>query len=597
VRRESEGFLGRITKGTLTESIGIWDWAMLNQPQTSHLPGIAQVLIMEQLINEEDARREHQTSVTNGSSFIQHLVSNRIIEANPIAIASAKSFGVALLDLNCYDRDSLPAKLINEKMVRRHLAMPLFLRGDRLYVAMDDPSKTEVINEIKFQTGMMTYPIVVESDKLHKLIEEVLSAKQNEALSDYVGDDQTEVFITSEEEEDQGDATTSAEDAPVVRFINKILLDAVHKGASDIHFEPYENKYRIRFRQDGILYEVAAPPNNLSLRISARIKVMSSLDISERRIPQDGRFKMRIAKNNSIDFRVSTCPTVNGEKIVMRILDPASAHLGIEALGFNAIQREIFMKTIHQPQGMVLVTGPTGSGKTVTLYTALNILNTSETNISTAEDPVEIKLPGVNQVNINLKTGLTFANTLRAFLRQDPDVIMVGEMRDLETAEIGIKAAQTGHMVLSTLHTNSAAETLTRLVNMGVAPYNIAGSVNLIIAQRLARRLCEHCKIETQIPIEELRKQGFSEEEIPNVHLFKPKGCEYCTNGYKGRVGLYETLVLTKGIGEIMMRGGSSSDIEKQALIDGLITIRSAGLTKVREGVTSLEEIYRVSKE
>jgi type IV pilus assembly protein PilB len=383
----------------------------------------------------------------------------------------------------------------------------------------------------------------------------------------------------------------------VVRFVNKVMLDAIHKGASDIHFEPYEKTYRVRLRQDGVLREVAAPPAGLGMRLSARLKVMARLDLAERRVPQDGRIKLNLSKNRSIDFRVSTCPTLHGEKIVLRILDPTSAQLGIEALGYEADQRALFEETIHRPYGMVLVTGPTGSGKTVSLYTALNMLNTADRNISTAEDPAEINLPGINQVNVHPKVGLTFASCLRAFLRQDPDVIMVGEIRDLETAEIAIKAAQTGHMVLSTLHTNDAPQTLTRLVNMGVPAYNIAASVSLIIAQRLARRLCQHCKVEAQIPREELVAEGFREDEVDSLRLFEANtdGCDNCTNGYKGRVGIYQVMPVTDEIGQIIMEGGNAGDIERQAESQGVIDLREAGLQKMRTGVLSLAEVNRVT--
>jgi type IV pilus assembly protein PilB len=440
----------------------------------------------------------------------------------------------------------------------------------------------------------------VESDKLHDLIDKLLSAKESQGLASYFeeGKDLEGLEISSEEEEEDKEADNSItrEDAPVVKFVNRILVEAIKKGASDIHFEPFERDYRIRYRQDGILTEVAAPPVSLAGRITARIKVMSNLDISERRVPQDGRFKMRLSRTRAIDFRVSTCPTVAGEKVVMRILDPSATKLGTESLGFTPIQKAHFLHAISKSQGMILVTGPTGSGKTVTLYTALNILNTIEKNISTAEDPVELKVPGINQVNINIKAGLTFSDTLRAFLRQDPDIIMVGEIRDIETAEIAIKAAQTGHLVLSTLHTNSAAETLTRLVNMGVPSFNIASSVSLIIAQRLVRRLCEQCKVVRDDFTEKgLLELGYTEQDVKTLQTFKAVGCPQCTNGYRGRMGLFEVMPLSKSIGRLIMSGGNSMDILSLAQSEGMFTIYQAGLEKVKEGLTSIEEINRVT--
>ncbi|MDI1352039.1 MAG: type IV-A pilus assembly ATPase PilB, partial [bacterium] len=444
-----------------------------------------------------------------------------------------------------------------------------------------------------------THAIVVEADKLTVLIDTLLNAKESQGLSEYVDDGaDLEGFEISADDDDLDNETTSSvtDDAPIVKFVNKILLEAIKSGTSDIHFEPYEKDYRIRYRQDGILHEVANPPASLSGRITARIKVMSNLDISERRVPQDGGFKMKISKSRSVDFRVSTCPVSGGEKVVMRVLDPSTAKLGIEALGFNLKQRMEFLKAIERPQGMILVTGPTGSGKTVSLYTALNMLNTTEVNISTAEDPVEIKVPGINQVNINPKAGLTFSGALRSFLRQDPDIIMVGEIRDVETAEIAVKAAQTGHLVLSTLHTNSAAETLNRLVNMGIPTFNIASSVTIIIAQRLARKLCEHCKIiRDDYTDKGLIELGFREEHLADLKLFKAVGCKQCTNGYRGRVGLYEVLTMTKSLGHLIMSGANSLEISKAAEDAGMLSIFQSGLEKVREGITTIEEVNRVT--
>ncbi|MBL7479214.1 type IV-A pilus assembly ATPase PilB [Legionella bononiensis] len=563
------------------------------------LQGIGQLLVLEKLLEKSKAIEYYKSAASEKISLIQYLVKNNILSAEQIALTAAQNFGVPMIDLNCIDVEAIPANLVNEKLIRRHSMIPLFTRGSNLYLATDDPSKQSSLKEIQFHTGLNTNAIVVETDKLSVLIERLLTAKESQGLSEYVDDsnDLEGLEISADDEEHEGEVSTSVtDDAPIVKFVNKILLDAIKQGASDIHFEPYEREYRIRYRQDGILHEVATPPVSLASRITARIKVMSCLDISERRIPQDGGFKMKISKARSIDFRVSTCPTSGGEKVVMRILDPGTAKLGIEALGFSPIQRSHFVKAIERPQGMILVTGPTGSGKTVTLYTALNILNTIEVNISTAEDPVEIKVPGINQVNINPKAGLTFSGALRSFLRQDPDIIMVGEIRDFETAEIAIKAAQTGHLVLSTLHTNSAAETLNRLVNMGIPTFNIASSVTIIIAQRLARKLCEHCKVvRDDFTNQGLLELGFKESDLLDIKLYKSVGCNQCTNGYRGRVGLFEVLPMTKTIGQLIMSGGNSLEILKIAQSEGMLTIFESGLEKVRQGITTIEEVNRVT--
>jgi type IV pilus assembly protein PilB len=465
-------------------------------------------------------------------------------------------------------------------------------------VAVSDPTNLQALDEIKFHVGSNTEPVLVEENKLSVAIDRAMEAN-DASMADLTDEDLDDLDIAAEDD-DKGEDVSEADidDTPIVRFVNKVLLDAINKGASDIHFEPYEKMFRVRLRQDGILHEVASPPVNLANRIAARLKVLSRLDISERRIPQDGRMKMTLSKNRAIDFRVNTCPTLFGEKIVMRILDPSSAKLGIDALGYEEDQKQLYLDALARPYGMILVTGPTGSGKTVSLYTGLNILNTEGSNISTAEDPAEINLPGVNQVNVNPKVGLTFASALRAFLRQDPDIIMVGEIRDLETAEIAIKAAQTGHLVLSTLHTNDAPQTLTRLANMGVPPYNIASSVSLIIAQRLARRLCTHCKEpHDDIPKEALLKEGFSEDEVEGLTLYKPKGCDQCSNGYKGRVGVYQVMPISEAMGKIIMEGGNSMQLAEQAAKEGVADLRASGLKKVKDGVTSLEEINRVTKD
>lgn len=571
---------------------------MISAPDEYRLQGIGQLLVLEQLLDKAKAIELYKLAAAEKISLVQYLVKNNILSAEQIALTAAQSFGVPMMDLACIDIDAIPAHLVNEKLIRRHCMIPLFNHGNNLYLATDDPSKQASLKEIQFHSGLNTHAIVVETDKLSSLIEHLLTAKESQGLSEYVDDanDLDGLEISADEEHENEKNTSVTDDAPIVKFVNKILLEAIKKGASDIHFEPYEKEYRIRYRQDGILQEVATPPVSLSARITARIKVMSNLDISERRVPQDGGFKMKISRIRSIDFRVSTCPTTNGEKVVMRVLDPEAAKLGIEALGFSSLQRELFLKAIGRPQGMILVTGPTGSGKTVSLYTALNILNTKEVNISTAEDPVEIKVPGINQVNINLKSGLTFSEALRSFLRQDPDIIMVGEIRDLETAEIAIKAAQTGHLVLSTLHTNSAAETLNRMVNMGIPTFNIASSVTIIIAQRLARKLCEHCKaLRDDFTSQSLLELGFSQNDLSDIKLYKAVGCSICAGGYKGRIGLYEVLSMTKKLGQMIMNGANSLEILHEAQSDGMLTIYQSGLHKVKQGVTTIEEVNRVT--
>lgn len=564
------------------------------------LNGLARILVSYGLLEEDAAKKASSGAQTDRIPFIVFLVQNKILNSGVIANAVLKDFGIPLFDLASYDLELIPANIVSEKLIRRHHALPLFKRGNQLYLAISDPTNQSALDEIKFNTGLNTHSVLVEEDKLSKTIEAALAADENTTGLGDLGDaDLEDLDISSgeiEEEDDGGE--NKADDAPIVRFVNKILLDAINQGASDIHFEPYESSYRVRFRRDGILNAVASPPHSLGNRIASRLKVMSQLDISERRIPQDGRFKMNLSRKRSIDFRVSTCPTVGGEKVVMRILDPTAATLGIDALGYFPDQKESFMTAIHKPQGMVLVTGPTGSGKTVSLYTALNILNTPERNISTAEDPVEINLTGINQVPVNPKTGLTFASTLKSFLRQDPDIIMVGEIRDLETAEIAIKAAQTGHLVLSTLHTNSAPETLTRMVNMGVPSFNIATSTSLVIAQRLARRLCKECKKTVILPPETLLEAGYKEADInAGIELCEPVGCDQCSGGYKGRVGLYEVLKISEAISEVIMTGGNSLDILKVAKSEGMVTLHEAGLIRAKEGVTSLAEINRVTKE
>jgi len=520
------------------------------------------------------------------------LISEKLITAQALAQAAGAFTMHSVLDLDYFDADFIPEQEKNEKLVRKHHVLPIFKRHRTLFLAVVDPTDMQPVEDFEFSTGLHAELVVVEFDKLHKLIDKLFDHKAGDSFSE-TDWDLSALGLTDKEDEDGIGA--EAEDQPIITFINKMLHDAIRKGASDLHFEPYEKSYRIRFRIDGILHEVASPPVALSSRLSARLKVMSRLDIAEKRVPQDGRIKLKLSQKKSIDFRVSSLPTLWGEKIVMRILDSDSAMLGIDILGYEAEQKQLYLNALGQPQGMILVTGPTGSGKTVSLYTGLNILNTEQTNISTAEDPVEINLPGINQVQVNPKAGLTFPMALKSFLRQDPDVIMVGEIRDLETAEIAIKAAQTGHLVLSTLHTNSAPETLTRLLNMGVPAYNVASSVSLIIAQRLARRLCHHCKAQELLPEAELLRQGFQPAQLAGLKLFKPIGCDYCTGGYKGRVGIYEVMPITAAIAQKIMQGANSLDIAQQAQQENINNLRQSGLLKAAAGLTSLAEVNRVT--
>jgi type IV pilus assembly protein PilB len=526
--------------------------------------------------------------------FIRYLIENKSLDGKSIAKVLSKSFGYPQIELSQFDTSLVPEGIRNEKLISKHNALPLYLRGKVLFVAMSDPTNMDALEEIQFNTGFSTELVLCDEVSLQACIEKVLEDESDALdISDIDSDELAGIDVEDSKKED--DAPSDGDDAPIVVFINKILLDAIKKGASDLHFEPYEKSFRIRFRIDGILAEIAKPPVALASRMAARLKVMSKLDIAERRVPQDGRIKLALSKKKSIDFRVSTLPTMWGEKIVMRILDSSSAMLGIDMLGYEADQKAIYTEALDQPQGMILVTGPTGSGKTVSLYTGLNILNTQARNISTAEDPVEINLEGINQVQINNRAGLTFPSALRSFLRQDPDIVMVGEIRDLETAEIAIKAAQTGHLVLSTLHTNSAAETLTRLLNMGVPSYNVASSVSIIIAQRLARRLCQQCKEEEDLSEMQLAEQGFPADKLSEITLYKPVGCSHCTGGYKGRVGIYEVIKISPTIASIIMEGGNSLDIAKQCQKEGYNNLRQSGLLKAMNGMTSLEEINRVT--
>src|SRR5882757_9646981 len=571
-------------------ALGGWRSGLGGLPQRLVQDGVVEEAAMHEAVN---AARERKTSV------VTQLVTSGAANARDIAVAASNEFGVPLFDLESVTVDLDVVRLVSDKLLAKHRVLPIFRRGKRLFLAVADPTNLHAIDEIKFQTSLGIEAVVVEDDKLQKAIDKAI--EQADAQMPTLGDDEgidLDALETSGGDEvlDEKVTRDDVEDAPIVRFVNKVMLDAIRRGASDIHFEPFEKLYRVRLRMDGVLKELAQPPVQLAQTLSARLKVMARLDIAERRVPQDGRIKMKLSKTRAIDFRVSTCPTLFGEKIVMRILDPAAATLGIDALGYEPFQKDIYMKNLAKPQGMILVTGPTGSGKTVSLYTGLHILNREDTNISTAEDPAEINLPGVNQVNVNPKVGLTFAAAMRAFLRQDPDVIMVGEIRDLETAEIAIKAAQTGHLVMSTLHTNDAPQTLTRLVDMGVKPYAIATSVSLIIAQRLARKLCVNCKQPMDIPPEALRKEGFDETDIQaGIRIYRAVGCSQCTDGYKGRMGLYQVMPVTETIGRIIMEGGGAIAINDQATKDGIWNLRRSGLQKVRDGVTSLEEVNSVT--
>jgi type IV pilus assembly protein PilB len=566
---------------------------MNSPPVTGIVAALTKAGIIESASGAElQAKAKH-----DNESIIQTLINAKVSPADIASVAS-RHFGLPLIDLDAFDAADLPVKLVPEKVLRASSALPLLKRGRRLAVAVADPSDLGALDGFRFSTNLTIEPVVAEAPKIARMLETAL-----ESGLDEIGEDLDEDLANVQIEDgdvDVGEADEAAgvQDDVVVKFVNKIMTDAIRRKASDIHIEPYEKDFRIRFRMDGVLTEVAKPPRGLSDRIIARLKVLSRMDISERRIPQDGRIKLKLSRTRSIDFRVNSCPTLFGEKIVMRILDPTSAQLGIESLGYEEDQKNTYLKTLKRPYGMILVTGPTGSGKTVSLYTGLNILNTMDRNISTAEDPAEIVVPGINQVNVNPKVGLTFASALRAFLRQDPDVIMVGEIRDLETAEIAIKAAQTGHLVLSTLHTNDAPQTLTRLVNMGVPGYNIASSVNLIIAQRLARRLCPSCKTVEDVPEQELIREGFSPDEVhAGIKIFRAAGCDQCNNGYKGRVGIYQVMPVSEEMGRIIMRGGNSMELADQAAEEGIDDLRRSGLKKVKAGIISLEELNRVTKD
>lgn len=566
---------------------------------SNKLSGLARTLIQEKLLSEDEAHAIQLQANTVKAPFITQLIQSKKLTAQVIAETSAKAFGFPYFNLDAFNADYLPAKKIDTKLMQSNRVMALQVRNNLLFVAISDPTNLHSLDSVQFQMGMALSPIVVEDDKLSRWIDKIAEASDTGMKSLDVGDDFDLGGDHTEQVEDETQ-TPEVDDAPVVKFLNKMLIDAINMGASDLHFEPYEKFYRVRYRVDGILREITQPPLAIKEKLASRIKVISGMDISEKRIPQDGRMKLVLSKTRTIDFRVSTLPLINGEKIVMRILDPSSATLGIEALGYEVAQKEALLSAISRPYGLVLVTGPTGSGKTVSLYTCLNILNNPGVNIATAEDPCEIPLAGINQVNVNDKQGLTFAAALKSFLRQDPDIIMIGEIRDLETADMAIKAASTGHMVLSTLHTNDAPSTLTRLLNMGVAPYNIASAVSLITAQRLARRLCKSCKVPINVPNEALLGVGFTEEDLDGSwQLYGPKesGCELCNNGYKGRVGIYQVMPVTDAISRIIMKSGTAHDIADQAKLEGVKDLRQSGLLKVKQGLTSIEEVEACTNE
>jgi len=567
---------------------------------TSKYGGLAQQLISDGVVSEANMKTAQIESQQQQIGLVPYLVDNKLADAYHLAQMLSQAFGDPLFDLDALNIDVIPKDLVDEKIVRKFNALPLFKRGQRLFVALSDPTRVDAIDAIAFNSRLSIETIVVEENKLKKRIESAY-ADTMQSFDSFSDSDLNVGFEDGDEDKDDGETKLNdgIDEAPVVKFVNKMLVEAIRMGASDLHFEPYEKSFRVRFRVDGVMQKMANPPVQLANKIAARLKVMSQMDISERRVPQDGRIKLKISKNKAIDFRVNSLPTLFGEKIVLRILDPSSAMLGIDALGYEPDQQEMFLEALHKPQGMLLITGPTGSGKTVSLYTGINILNTGATNISTAEDPVEINLEGINQVNVNAKVGLTFANALKSFLRQDPDIVMVGEIRDLETAEIAIKAAQTGHMVLSTLHTNSAPETLTRLRNMGVASFNIATSVNLVIAQRLARRLCKSCKKPVSIPRQSLLEIGFTDTDLDNTDnvIYEPVGCNECREGYKGRVGIYEVMKVSPDISRIIMEDGNAIDIKDAAIKNGFRDLRRSGILKVLQGVTSIQEMMRVTSE
>lgn len=570
-------------------------YAMEESSSKNILSGYAYYLAEHKFLDRQAALDALQQSTLNQTSYIEYLTQHKLLDEQQVAISTSEYFGLPLCDINAIKTDLIPTEYLNIQVVRKKHALPLFKKGGLLYLAITDPT-IENLYEIKFLTGYDTRLLIVESSKLEQVMDEFLNTLILSEIGN-IGDEKlTDITSTAYKEETSDLASYDVESAPVVNYVNKVLIDAIDKRASDIHFERYENNYRIRIRQHGVLYPVSSPPLKLANYLIARIKVMSDLDITEHRIPQDGRFKLLLSRKRSVDFRVSICPTLFGEKVVLRILDTGQTLQGLEQLGMEPEQLENFKNALAHSQGMILVTGPTGSGKTVTLYTGLNYLNSPEKNISTVEDPVEIPVQGINQVHVNLKTGLTFATALRSFLRQDPDIIMVGEIRDLETAEIAIKASQTGHLVLSTLHTNSAPETVTRLMNMGIAPYNLASSLTIIIAQRLVRVLCDQCKKKEEVPEEILLREGFTKEEIGTFDIYGPVGCDACVQGFKGRMGIFEVLPATPEIVELIMQNANSTTIAAQANKEGISSLRESGLKIVKRGITSLLELNRVFK-
>ena len=568
---------------------------MATAPKEFQTSGIINFLIQNGLLSDEDGKSRDQEARRERVSTLSYLVTHKLVDSKEVAEKISTQFGLPLFDLDAIDSRNLPVNRISEKLIHQHNALPLLVRGRSLFIALSDPTNTQALDDIKFHSLLNPKVILVEENKLAKAIEIALEEPES-AIGDMLDEDMDNLIV-KDDDSATVDINADVDEAPLVRFVNKILLESIKKGVSDIHFEPYEKSFRIRFRLDGMLHTVVSPPPGIANRIVSRLKVMSKMDIAERRVPQDGRIKLVLSKNRAIDFRVNTCPTLFGEKVVMRLLDPTNAQLGIEKLGFEPVQQELFLEAINRPYGLVLVTGPTGSGKTVTLYTGLNILNTMDVNISTAEDPVEITVEGINQVNMNPKAGLTFASSLRAFLRQDPDIIMVGEIRDLETAEIAVKAAQTGHLVLSTLHTNDAPQTLNRLLQMGIPAFNVVSAVNLIMAQRLGRRLCTHCKKEVHFPDKVLLSAGFKQEELEGLKLYGPVGCDQCNNGYKGRVGIYQVMKMTEKLKDLILNGANASEIGECSLAEGFNDLRRSGLNKVRMGLTSLEEVDRITKE
>ncbi len=565
-----------------------------------HLSGLARKLVTDGLIEEQAALDAFQKAQSEKQPFVSYLVQHNLVDSDKIALAASNEFGVPLVDIDCFELDSEITKLLKEDMIKKHHALPIFKRGARLFVAVSDPTNLVALDEIKFATSMTTEAILVEEHKLAATIDKALDEADG-GLDDMDGEEfeGLEDIEFGDDTPTDDDQDSDIDDAPVVKFVNKVLLDAIKKGASDLHFEPYEKYYRVRFRIDGVLEEVSKPPLSLSGKLAARIKVMSRLDVSERRVPQDGRIKLKITKNKAIDFRVSTCPTMYGEKTVMRILDSDAAALQIDQLGYEDFQKELFLKNLHKPYGMFLVTGPTGSGKTVSLYTGINILNKQDINISTAEDPVEINLPGVNQVQVDERTGMTFPKALKAFLRQDPDIILVGEIRDLETGSIAVKAAQTGHMVMSTLHTNDGPQTLTRLQDMGIQAFAVATSINLITGQRLCRRLHPDYKVPIEMPEDALLEEGFTKEEIKEgFTVFGPgDGGADCPSGYKGRAGIYQVMPISEDMKRLIIEGANAVKLADQANAEGVWDIRKSGLEKVKAGLTSLAEINRVTVE